>query len=214
MRKRLSINERDIVENQTIKPSVKADRSSGDLIGLKPFKEILAGEGEDCENFINYIEWLGLDRDPNLIVLSSMHHYFFDAEEMKHVKTVVNLIKLNHIKEIKDFLHSIFQILSPKCSLVGCFFDNKKQNIFNLKRNSEEPDPKKVSVAIDNGILSKIPLLNRLYSVIDSRTNKYLTQQNVTLLLEDHGFKVLDMTEINGLTYFHAKKILTTHNNI
>jgi hypothetical protein len=42
--------------------------------------------------------------------------------------------------------------------------------------------------------------------MLDSRTDKYLKGVNITLLLEDLGFKVLDMTELNGLTYFCAQK--------
>jgi hypothetical protein len=44
--------------------------------------------------------------------------------------------------------------------------------------------------------------------MIDSRTDKYLSGKNVTSSLEDLGFKVLDMTELNGLTYFCAQKVL------
>jgi len=45
-----------------------------------------------------------------------------------------------------------------------------------------------------------------LYSMIDSKTNKYMSERSVSLLLEDNGFKVFDMTELNGLTYFLAQK--------
>jgi hypothetical protein len=51
-----------------------------------------------------------------------------------------------------------------------------------------------------------------LYSLMDSKTNKYMSGRIVTLLLEDHGFKVLDMTELNGLTYFCAQKVKSDEN--
>jgi hypothetical protein len=41
---------------------------------------------------------------------------------------------------------------------------------------------------------------------MDSKTDRYLTRRNVLILLEKQGFIVLDMTELNGLTYFHAQK--------
>jgi hypothetical protein len=31
-------------------------------------------------------------------------------------------------------------------------------------------------------------------------------------MLRDYGFKVLDMAEINGLTFFHSQKIKDTFN--
>ena len=47
---------------------------------------------------------------------------------------------------------------------------------------------------------------------MDSKTNKYLSRRDVTSLLSDRGFKVLDMTELNGLTYFCAQKLLPVVN--
>ena len=51
-----------------------------------------------------------------------------------------------------------------------------------------------------------IPFINRMYSFIDSRTNRYLTRRSVTNLLEECGLQVVGMTELNGLTYFYTQK--------
>lgn len=210
MRKRISINEPDVVNNQDITASKKSEMISGDLPGIRSFRDILAFEGRG--DFINYLEWLGLDSDPNPVVLSALHHYFYDAEELKCVRTIVSLINLNQIKEIDKFLHSTFQALLPQSNLIGCFVDSKKHNIFVIQRTWSESELKRISTAVENGIMSRIPLLNRIYSLIDSRTNKYLTKRNVTMLFEEHGFKVMDMTDLDGLTYFHAKKVKTDKN--
>jgi hypothetical protein len=131
---------------------------------------------------------------------------------MKNVKTVVNLKELNKFKEIKGFLHSIFHILPAKSNFIGCFIDNEKQNIFALRDSSSEHDLKRNSDDVENGIVSRIPFLNMIYSMMDSRTNRFLSRANVTLLLQNHGFKVINMTEINGLTYFRAQTLRTTEN--
>jgi hypothetical protein len=149
----------------------------------------------------------GLTKDPNLLVLSSLHHYYYDAEEMINVKTVVNLKELNQIKQIKDFLYSFFHILPPDCIFIGCFIDNKKQGSFILSDNTYDYHCKRNSEAIENGIASHSPFLNRIYSMIDLKTNKYMSERSVSILLEDHGFRVLDMTEINDVTYFSAQKV-------
>jgi len=47
---------------------------------------------------------------------------------------------------------------------------------------------------------------------MDSKTNNYLSGRSVSLLLENHGFKILNMTELNGRTYFCAQKVLTADN--
>ena len=210
MRNSITINNLDVINNQRINTLVNIGSSSMDLGGSNPVLRILTNE--EGENFANYIEQLGLAKDPNLVVLSSLHHYYYDAEEMINVKTVVNLKELNQIKQLKDFLHSIFHILPPDCNLIGCFVNNKKQSGFILNTSPSDSYYKRNSDAIENGIASSSPFLNMIYNMIDSKTNKYMSEQSVSLLLEEHGFKVLDMTEHEGLTYFCAQSLRTADN--
>jgi hypothetical protein len=193
----------DIVSNQNISASGKLDGDAADLIKIKPVSEILTSEGN--ESFRHYIEWLGLSRDPKLVVLSSKHHYYYDAEEMINVKTVVNLKELNQIKEINDFLHSMFLILPPKCYFIGCFVDNKKQNGFSFRKRYSPSGSINSTEEEQIGIFSSRPFLNTIFSFLDARTNKYLSRKNVTQLLINNGFNVMDMTELGGLTYFCAQ---------
>jgi hypothetical protein len=210
MRNTIAVSELDVINNQKINTFINLSGTSIDLIENDPVSEILTAEGG--ENFVNYIEWLGLTKDQNLVVLSSQYHYYYDAEEMKNVKTVINLKKLNQIKQMKGFLHSIFNILPPKSNFIGCFVDNKKQNGFVLRNNTTNYNSKRDSEAIENGIVSSIPFLNMIFSMMDSKTNNYLSGRSVSLLLENHGFKILNMTELNGRTYFCAQKVLTADN--
>jgi hypothetical protein len=194
----------DITINQGVNAFIKLDGTSLNQSKKNPFIETLTSEGG--ENFVSYIRSIGLDRDPNPVVLSSLHHYFYDADEMKHVKTVINLKELNQMKEIKSFLHSIFHILPQKSNFIGCFIDNDKINGYVLRKKLTSSSEKKSFDDIENGIVSRIPFLNMLYSIMDSKTNRYMSQRSVSLLLNDHGFKVLDMKEQNGITFFHAQK--------
>ena len=210
MRNSITINNLDVINNQRINTLVNIGSSSMDLGGSNPVLRILTNE--EGENFANYIEQLGLAKDPNLVVLSSLHHYYYDAEEMINVKTVVNLKELNQIKQLKDFLHSIFHILPPDCNLIGCFVNNKKQSGFILNTSPSDSYYKRNSDAIENGIASSSPFLNMIYNMIDSKTNKYMSERSVGMLLREHGFKVLDMTEHEGLTYFCAQSLRTADN--
>jgi hypothetical protein len=205
MRPRITIHETDVTNNQRINTLSVLPKSPYDFIENSSVSEICASEG--CENFYNYLEWLGLARDPDLVVLSSTHHYYYDAEEIKKVKTVVNLKELNQIKGIKDFIHSIFHLLPPKSYFVGYFVDNKKRNGYALGNKSIPGESKNISEAIENGIVSRIPFLNIIYSIMDYRTNRYLSSNEVTLLLKDRGFKILDMTELFGITYFCTQRL-------
>ena len=184
--------------------------SQNDLAEARKAKDNLIAEGG--VNFYNYIRKLGLERDPGLVVISSRHHFYYDAEDMNKVKTLVNVTEMNQIKWIVDFLHTCYQIMPHKSSLIGCFVDNKKIPRYKLRSSSASNIAKRDFDAIENGIVSRVPFINRLYSMLDSKTNTYMSQSSISFLLEDYGFKVLDMTELDELTYFHAKKARPAYN--
>lgn len=155
-----------------------------------------------------YLEWLGLSDEKKIIVLSPNNHYYYDDEELSDVTALLNLKHLNHIREVKGFLYTVNQALPNKSFLVGSFIDRKQQ--FSFFSNSIYPDNDTQGGVdpVENGISSRIPLLNMIYDFIDSRTNnRNMTKKSVTMLLEVTGFKVLDMTETNGITCFCAQKI-------
>ncbi len=161
---------------------------------------------ENCEDFFYYLDRLGLPLNSSLLVLPSSHHFYYDAEDMKEVKTVINLKQLNQVKQVRDFLRTISKLLPHKSNFVGCFVDNKTQNGFSDKYNNLSDSYSKRTDSFENGIESRFPFLNKVYSIFDSKTNRYLTRRTVTQLLEDCGFQIVGMTELNGLTYFCTQK--------
>ena len=189
----------DLTYNKNIRPKSGNYEFSPFLVKNNPGLELLAVKGN--EDLINYLEWLNLADDPNLVVLSSLHHYYYDAEEMKNVRTLVNLISVNELREAKGFLHSIYSILTPKSNFIGHFLDIKHHNSFSFKKKNADDE------AVENGILSKIPFINTLYNIMDSKTNRNYSKNDAFLLLEDNGFKVPDITELNRISYFHAKRL-------
>jgi hypothetical protein len=209
MRNSITLDSSEIINDQKINLLANLGYAPVELRNT-PVNKIL--EIEDTENFAKYIDLLHLEKDSNLVVLSSLHHYYYDADEMINVKTVINLKELNQIRQLKDLLHSVYHILPPNCNFIGCFINNKKQNGFVLNTNPTDFYYKRNSDAIENGIASSSPLLNMIYNMIDSKTNKYMSERSVSFLLREHGFKVLDMTEIDGLTYFCAESLRTIEN--
>jgi hypothetical protein len=131
------------------------------------------------ENFFNYLEWHGLTNDDNMLVLSSRHHYYYDPNELQAVTTLIN------VKHLDTFLHSIENVLSPASNFIGCFSDWKTQK--------------------GTGIPSR--MYKGFINFIDSKIDVDYDKKDVSKLLESHGFKVMDMTEINGLTYFRAQNL-------
>jgi hypothetical protein len=193
----------DITEIQTEMTKLSHLSSSVDYTGTNSAIDFLIDERG--EGFYNYVNWFGLAKDPNLVVLSSKHHYFYDPEEISNVKTVINLKELNQIQGIKSHLHSYLHHLPQKSNYIGCFVDNDKINSYVL-RNHTSLDNKNNYEAVENSIVSRYPFINMLYSIIDLKTNNYLSMKRVSYLLKGFGFKVIDMTDHNGLTFFYSQK--------
>jgi hypothetical protein len=166
---------------------------------------------EGGESFYNYVDCLGLAYEPDLVVLSSRHHYYYDPEEMNGFKTVINLKEFNQIKNIKSFLNSFLNYLPQESNFIGCFTDNEKVNGYELKYRSSN-DHKRGLDDIDNGIVSSFPFLNMLYSLMDSKIYNYMSRMTILQMLRDYGFKIVDMTEVRGLTLFHSQKTEASYN--
>lgn len=205
MSSQIKIKAPDIIDNQELKQRNKQKLNSIDLTVESPANDLLKLEMD--EDFLNYLNWIGLAKKSGLIVLSSEHHYFYDKEDLKNIKTVVNIVPLNKIDNLKQFLGMIFNLIQHTSYFTGCFRDdNKVSYLFSRESYGTKAD------YIKHGILSRIPLVNIINNLLDTRTNKYLSKKNITFILENQGFEVLDMTELNGLTYFCAKKLVTSEN--
>lgn len=162
--------------------------------------------GEKYRLYHDYLEWIGFADDPNVIVLAPNEHYYYDDEDLREVSALVNLEQLNHIRQLRDFLKTVNQMLPNKSFFVGSFIERKHQYSF-FSYPSQAAHINGGMDAVENGISSRIPLLNIIYDFIDSRTNnRNLTRKSMTTLLEISGFRVLDMTEIDGITCFCAQK--------
>lgn len=209
MRNSIGIEGTDFSNNQRLEILAKLGGNINQ-IRTNSVQKIL--DTKAAENFVRYLDQLSIEQDSNLVVLASSHHYYYDAEEMINVRTMVNLTELNQIKQLKDFLHSIFRILPPKCTFIGCFVNNRKQDGFVLNSSPTDSYYKRNSDAIENGIASSSPILTMIYNMIDSKTYKYLSDRSVSLLLGEHGFTVTNMTEIDGLTYFCAQSLRSDDN--
>ena len=199
------MNEKNvIITNQSISTNLSITPGQRDASETGKANSALFAEGG--LNFYNYIRRLGLESDPDIVVISSLRHFYYDAEEMIKVKTLVNLTELNQVKRIVDFLHTCYQIMPQKSYLIGCFVDNKKIPRYRLRNSSASNIVKRDFDPLEYGIVSAVPFINRLYSIMDSRTNTFMSRSSISFLLEDYGFKVMDMTEHDELTYFQAQK--------
>jgi hypothetical protein len=180
------------VRNRTVNASERKGkiRSRSSRFSTGQVKESLIPKdfaSEVDENFINYLSWNGLVHEEKLLVLSSTLHYYYDYEELKDVKTVINLKKLNLVKHLDEFLKTLYSGLSPETNFIGCFSDIKTEKVSMSSR-----------------------FYKKFLNFIDAKFNVDIDGRDFSRLLESNGFKVIDMTEINGLTYFRTQNLSRT----
>lgn len=168
-------------------PNINKGKISGKKSGFSP--AILNMVARAGINFFRYLKSIGLAMEPNLIILSSKHHYNYDENELKSVRTLINLKKLNLIKHLDMFLYSLIRILPENTNFIGCFSDNKtlKGNVFPFCKPSR--------------------LFHIFLNLFDSRPDHKMDKNEVSEVLERNGFRVVDMKEINGLTYFYSQNV-------
>lgn len=181
-----TLSYQDILEGNLNLIDINWKRSSQAASGNSVINTVIT---ESKDNFLQYLRRLNFSRESDVLVLPSDHHYFYDEKELKSVKTLVNLRKLNQMKNPGRFLQTLFNVLPPDANFIGCFSDDKR-----LKYNG-------------GNYYKPSRLFNRFINFIDSRADHILDKKEVSELLSTHGFKILDMTEIDGITYFYSQNI-------
>jgi hypothetical protein len=202
---RITPNKKNIIKNKNAGSFSHSNNSMVNKIEISPIFAKLAEEGQ--EDYYNYLDWLGLAKDPDFLILASSHHYYFENEDLKTIKTVVNLKQLNDIIRIEDFLNTIHSVLPLKCYFVGSFTDNRNQNGSSVPSNQlQNKITEKFARFRKRGAGSITPLLNMLNNIFEPGANKYMTEKTVRLLFQNTGLKILDLTDFKGITYFCTQK--------
>lgn len=193
-----------LTDNKYVRTQLSIDKAAARTIESDEMVQIIRAEGG--ESLYNYVEWLGVINEPEIIVLSSQRHYYYDEDDLKSISAVVNLKQLNQIKNLEEFFETIFRLIPQGSKFVGSFAENGKYKNSSFRDKSSLNGSLTTSEAAENGIISRNPFLNIIYSLIDLKTNRYMTKRSVEDLFTTCGFKILDMTDLNGLTYFLAQK--------
>lgn len=143
---------------------------------------------EGGETFADYLKSIGLAREKRMMVLPSVHHYYYEKDEMAGIKTLVNLKSLNLIEHPERFLNTLINMLPPDTNFIGCFSENRK------------------SKGRSGRLLNKLSILvEKFINILDSKIVHFMNRNDVFSLLEKHGFSIVDMTELNGVTYFYSQ---------
>src|SRR5665648_194429 len=63
------------------------------------------------KNFFRYLKRFNLTKEPDLLILSPNSHFYYDANDLKNIRTLINLKKLNWIKDLDAFLQTLVGII-------------------------------------------------------------------------------------------------------
>ena len=142
-------------------------------------------------SFFRFLRSRGISADENLVVLSSKDHYSCNKEELKNVRILINLRKLNLIKHLDIFLGALVRILPPDTSFIGYFSDERPVSGSSFKFG-------RISLAF-----------SKMFRWIGSGAKRGINRDEVMDLLWKNGFKTIAMKEINGHTYFISQNMHT-----
>lgn len=174
--------------NTNSDPSRESEHYKGGLLSSSnpDFNPPAEGSSESLdENILECLDQLGLSNEQNCLVLTPSEHYYYNEEDLRDIRTMVILKQLNHVKNIDKFLHSLFRILQPGANFVGCFSDSDS-----------------ASGTVHSG--KSTGLLNWFINFLDPKSAHRISRKDVYELLESHGFKIIGLKIIGGVTYFYS----------
>ncbi|MFO7851458.1 MAG: hypothetical protein ACQERS_05370 [Bacteroidota bacterium] len=163
---------------------------------------------EDSEDFYNYLDWLDLSNNPNIIVIPLSNHFFYQPEDFEEIEMVANLKCLNHIRNMRAFLESIYRYMPGDCFFTGCFAEAKNNKMPVQQAYNGSQAGNNAYNQSNYGLPGVSGLFTRLNSILNTKINTRLKKESVKSILSDIGFTIHDMTELNGITYFCAQKRL------
>lgn len=141
---------------------------------------------EGGEDFYSFLKYLKLSGEKGIMVLSPRHHYYFEYRDLVDVKVLINIVKLNRIKNLGSFLSTLFRVLPSQAKFIGCFSDSKSTN------GSKFP------------FFPPAKMFNKVINFLDSKTERDMGRKDAVKYLETHGFRIEEMEEINDIVYFLA----------
>lgn len=132
-----------------------------------------------------YVSTLNIKDDSNTLILSPVHHYYYNIDEIKDVRTLIHTKELNKVSDLKRFMNNTLHVLSKDSMFIGCFRDNKiRQNIFYRNR-----------------------VFYWFNNILDGHAiYRYMSRTMVVKMFMKLKLEIIDMSEVDGITYFCVKK--------
>jgi len=139
-------------------------------------------------SLFRYLIESGLFSGQGVVILSRHDRATFGTVDLRRATTLITLRRLNMVKHLEMFLSSLSRILPPGTNFVGCFSPAKKATAVAERHGRED-------------------VLDGRPSIHGSEGFRSLNSRMVSEMLERYGLRLISMTEMSGVTYFHSRKI-------
>jgi hypothetical protein len=151
-------------------------------------RQVLKLIGSGGVSLFRFLIGSGLFSAPGVVILSRHDRATFGNVDLRRATTLITLRRLNMVKHLEMFLSSLSRILPPGTNFVGCFSPAKRENI----------------VAERHGREYNLPRWLLHFGSTDCHS---LNRSKVSEMLERNGLSLVSMAEMNGVTYFHSRKM-------
>jgi lipopolysaccharide/colanic/teichoic acid biosynthesis glycosyltransferase len=166
---------------------------------------ILRNQGEALLDFLNQHTQLFFS---STLLINTSHQFNIEKVSHSRYSTIINLHEINNIREINSFFMVINDRLPKDGLFVGCFesISQRKKRI----KSGKNWIWSGIVYANDfllRRVMSKAYLTREAYFWITNGKDRVLSKAEVYGRIYFSGFEVVSEAEINGYSYFVAKKI-------
>lgn len=167
-------------------------------------KDLLNEVGADV---LDYYKGYPFLFNGQVIYLSTIRHYIYDAAALFELNTIINLRLINGVAHLRYFLYNINRTLPLKGYYLGCYENrtSQKQRLLSIKPALYG----KLSFFLFfffHNLLPRIPILRFVYLFLYRGGMKCVSKEDLTWLLKRNGFTLTDSKVIRGKSYFIAQK--------
>lgn len=166
---------------------------------------IFQHQGVALLNFLNKNVTLFLS---STLIVNTSHRFNIEKVSTMRYSTIINLQQINNIREINTFFAMVNDRLPPEGIFVGCFEskDQRKKRILGTRKTIW----RRILYVNDffiRRVMPKMHLTREVFFWISNGKDRALSKAEVFGRIYYSGFEVVNQAEINGYSYFVARKI-------
>ena len=162
---------------------------------------------EAGKNVYNYLSEHCYINESNVGLISTTTPLNIENLQIKNIRTIINLKKVNDMRYINKFFETVNKKLPEAGIFMGCAETNKQR----YKRISAKFSHfiGKIAIILDfilTRIILKLPCIKYIYFSLTQGRGQMLSKAEVLGRLIRCGFEIIEFKEINDLTYFVVMK--------